>query len=184
VHSEEGWTVAFLILSALFLHILHVKLSYLLMHATLHITGKGKVVPLFNDLRTTPWRHIGEWRYLSTILDLGTRWRWVVRFTAWPLYPLGKRSRYPLDRRLRGPQSRSGRCGVQEKSLAPAGNPTPAAQPIARRDTDWATFIRRFPFHVKCLYWSEKKLIFGLGPTFQPHRILASVREAHRSILG
>jgi hypothetical protein len=49
-----------------------------------------------------------EWRYRSTILDLGTRWRWVVSFTTRPLYPRGKSPRYP-DRRLRGPQSRSGR---------------------------------------------------------------------------
>jgi hypothetical protein len=24
---------------------------------------------------------MGEWRYSSTILDLGSRWRWVVSFT-------------------------------------------------------------------------------------------------------
>jgi hypothetical protein len=29
----------------------------------------------------------GEWRYSSTILDLGTRWRWVVSFPPLPLYP-------------------------------------------------------------------------------------------------
>jgi hypothetical protein len=34
---------------------------------------------------------MGEWRYSSTILDLGTRWRWVVSFMPWPLYPWGKR---------------------------------------------------------------------------------------------
>jgi hypothetical protein len=37
---------------------------------------------------------MGERRYSSTILDLGSRWRWVVSFTHSPLYP-----RYPLDRR-------------------------------------------------------------------------------------
>jgi hypothetical protein len=52
-----------------------------------------------------PWRHMGEWRYSSTFLDLGTRWRWVVSFTPLPLYPRGKSSRYPLDRRLGGPES-------------------------------------------------------------------------------
>jgi hypothetical protein len=30
---------------------------------------------------------MGEWKYSSTIIDLGTRWRWVVSFTALPLYP-------------------------------------------------------------------------------------------------
>jgi hypothetical protein len=39
-----------------------------------------------------PWGHIREWRYSSTILDFGTRWRWVVSFTPRPLYP-----RYSLD---------------------------------------------------------------------------------------
>jgi hypothetical protein len=41
--------------------------------------------------------------------------------------------RYSLYRRLGGPQNRSGRCG-EEKHLALAGNPTPAVQPVARRD--------------------------------------------------
>jgi hypothetical protein len=40
------------------------------------------------------------WRYSSTILDLGTGWRWVVSFTTQPLYFQGKSPRYPLDRRL------------------------------------------------------------------------------------
>jgi hypothetical protein len=55
-----------------------------------------------------PWRHIGEWRYSSTILDLCTRWRWVISFTPLPLYREGKSPRYPLDRRLGGPQSQYG----------------------------------------------------------------------------
>jgi hypothetical protein len=38
-------------------------------------------------------------------LDLGTSWRWVVSFTPLPLYW------YPLDWRLGGPRSRSGRYG-------------------------------------------------------------------------
>jgi len=43
------------------------------------------------------------------ILDLGTRWRWLVSFTPRPLYPRGKRHWYPLDTRLGASQSRSGR---------------------------------------------------------------------------
>jgi hypothetical protein len=31
----------------------------------------------------------GEWRYSSIILELGTRWRWMVNFTPLPLYPRG-----------------------------------------------------------------------------------------------
>jgi hypothetical protein len=43
-----------------------------------------------------------KWRYSSTILDLETRWRLVVRFTTLPLYPWGKRPQYPLVRELVG----------------------------------------------------------------------------------
>jgi hypothetical protein len=62
-------------------------------------------------LFTKPWRYMGEWMYSSTILDSGTRWRWVVIFTPLPLYPREKNHWYPLDMRLGGPQSRSGRYG-------------------------------------------------------------------------
>jgi hypothetical protein len=58
------------------------------------------------------------------ILDIGTRWRWVVSFTPWPLYPQGKSLLYPLDRRLGEPQSRSGRGGEEKNSLPTAGNRT------------------------------------------------------------
>jgi hypothetical protein len=30
------------------------------------------------------WRHMGEWRYTPTILNLGTRWKRVVNFTHVP----------------------------------------------------------------------------------------------------
>jgi hypothetical protein len=44
----------------------------------------GKVVPVLNSLSTTPWSRVGAWRYGSTVLDLDTRWRWVVSFTPRP----------------------------------------------------------------------------------------------------
>jgi hypothetical protein len=53
------------------------------------------------------------------ILDLGSRWRRVVSFTPRPLYSQGKSPRYPLDRRLGGPQSRSGRGGEEKNSNPP-----------------------------------------------------------------
>jgi hypothetical protein len=75
-------------------------------------------------------RHMREWRYSSTILDLGTRWRWVVNFTTRPLYPRWNSPRYPLDRRLGGPQSRSGGCRKEKNH--PLGRIwTQAVQPIA-----------------------------------------------------
>jgi hypothetical protein len=55
---------------------------------------------------------MGDWRYSSTILNLGTRWRRVVSFTPQPHYSRG----YPLDMRLGGHHSRSGRC-EEEKDL-------------------------------------------------------------------
>jgi hypothetical protein len=60
-------------------------------------------------------------------LDLRTSWRWVVSFTPLPLYPQGKSSRYPLDRRLDGPQSRPELRG-KEKILDPTVTQTPASR--------------------------------------------------------
>jgi hypothetical protein len=54
--------------------------------------------------------------------------------------PPGKEPWYPLDRRLGGPQSRSGQRG-EEQILDPTGTriPTPSVvQPVASRYTDYA----------------------------------------------
>jgi hypothetical protein len=61
----------------------------------------------------------------ALILDIGTRWRWVGSFTPWPLYPQRKSSRYSLDRRLGGFQSRFGRGGEKKNSQPPPGVWTP-----------------------------------------------------------
>jgi hypothetical protein len=79
---------------------------------------QGKVIPVLNYSNSTPWRHMGEWRYSSTIRDLGSS------FTPWPLYLRGKSPWYPLDRRFGRPQSRSGRCGVEKTVL-----PLPGIEP-------------------------------------------------------
>jgi hypothetical protein len=55
----------------------------------------------------TYWRSGG---IALRILNLDTRWRWVVSFTSRPLYP-----RYPVDRRLGGPQRRCGREGEEKR---------------------------------------------------------------------
>jgi hypothetical protein len=49
------------------------------------------------------------------------------------LYPQGKSPQYPLDRRLSGPQSRSGRGGEEKNSQSrQKSNPrTPIVQPVA-----------------------------------------------------
>jgi hypothetical protein len=59
-----------------------------------------------------------------SFLDLGTSSRWAVSFTPLPLYPRGKCARYPLERRLGGTQSPSGRFG-EVKILDPSENRTP-----------------------------------------------------------
>jgi hypothetical protein len=59
----------------------------------------------------------------------------VVSFTPRPLFLQGKSPWYPLDRRLGGPQSRSG-CGGEEKNSQPLpGHEPPIIQLVARRYT-------------------------------------------------
>jgi hypothetical protein len=66
------------------------------------------------------------------ILELGTRWRWVVSFTPRPLYPQGKSLWYPLNRSLGGPQSRSGRGGEEKNSQTLPGLEPPIIQVVAK----------------------------------------------------
>jgi hypothetical protein len=64
----------------------------------------------------------------------------MVSFTPQPLYPQGKSPRYLLDRRLSGPQSRSGRLG-EEKILDPTrtlNSDLLVVQPIGSHYTDYA----------------------------------------------
>jgi hypothetical protein len=51
------------------------------------------------------------------------------------LYLRGKDPRYPLYRRLGGPQSRSGHKRIEETSFAPAGDRTSIVQSVARHYT-------------------------------------------------
>jgi hypothetical protein len=62
----------------------------------------------------------------------------VVSFEPRPLYPRGKSPRYSLDRKLGGPQNRSGRGGEENNSQLPPGiepwNPDrPARSPALYR---------------------------------------------------
>jgi hypothetical protein len=49
--------------------------------------------------------------------------------------PQGKIPWYPFDKRLSGPQSRSGRGGEEKNSQPPQGFKLPIIQPIAQRYT-------------------------------------------------
>jgi hypothetical protein len=62
------------------------------------------------------------------ILDLGTRWRWVVSFKPQPIYPQGKSPWYPLNSRLGGLQSRSGHGGKEKNSQLLPGLEPPIIQ--------------------------------------------------------
>jgi hypothetical protein len=85
---------------------------------------KGKVV-------RTPWRRRGSGCIDSHFLDLGTSWRWVVSFTPLPLY-----LRYPLGRRLDGPQSQSGWHGENSWLYRDSNSEPSVVQPVASRYTD------------------------------------------------
>jgi hypothetical protein len=60
---------------------------------------------------------------------------WGSQGVASPYFTPEQRPRYRLHRRLSGPQSQSGQHR-RKKSLALAGNQTPAAQPVALLSTD------------------------------------------------
>jgi hypothetical protein len=64
------------------------------------------------------------------ILNLGTKWRWVISFTPRPLYPRGTIHRYPLHRRLNVPQCRLDEV-AKRKIPVPVGIRTPVAQTVA-----------------------------------------------------
>jgi hypothetical protein len=55
------------------------------------------------------------------ILDLGTRWRWVVSLTPQPLYSQGKSPWYPLDRMLDGGPKTSLDAVVRRKISSSSG---------------------------------------------------------------
>jgi hypothetical protein len=48
---------------------------------------------------------MGEWRYSSSILDLGSRWKSVFSFTLRLLYLRDKQYQYPQNERLAGQNS-------------------------------------------------------------------------------
>jgi hypothetical protein len=85
-------------------------------HPNFQISRKVNLSLGSNQLSTMPWR-MRECRYSSTILNLGSRWRWLAprpcRFTPEETAP-----GYSLDRRLGGPHSRSERYG-EKNSLLP-----------------------------------------------------------------
>jgi hypothetical protein len=108
---------------------------------------------------------LGSGGIAPRINNLGTRWRWVVSFTPRPLYPQGKSPRYPLQRRLGGPQSRSGRGG-EEKNSQPPTELEPQnidVQPVAQGSQNLLLLLLLIP--LLSLRERNKKTICNNNPT-------------------
>jgi hypothetical protein len=95
-------------------------------HCKKHTVGPSswpsKEVTLMLSLCSTnkPLCHEGvraNWCIDLHFLDLCTSWSWAVSFMPRPLYRRGKSPQYPLDRRLGGPLSRSGRREEEKMAI-------------------------------------------------------------------
>jgi hypothetical protein len=120
-------------------------------------------------------------------LDLGISWRLVVRFTPRPLYPRRKSPLYLLDRRLGGPQNRSGRRG-EEKILDPTGTrastPPPVAIPTAlfRLNSCYYYLISFLIFQplISFKSWGGGRCVVPPPPSI--HTITAAVRIVNEQL--
>jgi hypothetical protein len=94
----------------------------------------------------TQWKRVEEWMYRSTF-------SWPPR----PLWPQEKSSRYPLDRRLGGPQNRSGQRG-EEKIFDPTGTRTPTPRLLYRLLEGTDTMC------LHCLMEQSRSICFAVEP--------------------
>jgi hypothetical protein len=94
----------------------------------------------------------------------------VVSFTPRPLYPEGKIPWYPLDGRLGGSQSRSGRGGEEKNSHSLPGFEPPIIQPV---DQHYTNELFRLPQNsVTCTF--EIHRIVKVLQTLFPNRVAVS----------
>jgi hypothetical protein len=117
------------------------------MYSRSSLVVKGKVIPL-HATEALGWEEV----LLLLNLNLGTRWsEWSASRSA-ALYPRGKDPRYPLYRRLGGPQSRSGHryCLCRDR--------TPVVQSVVRHYTDWVT-----PAHFFTNSWRKNVIVTSCG---------------------
>jgi hypothetical protein len=123
------------------------------------------------------WKHNGMLAvkivevYLHSFFNFGARWGgWSTprpgRFTP------GKESRYPLYRRLRGPQ---GRSGQGQRISPPPGFDPRTVQPVMTRYSDWAIPAHRsFPYrNIGLPEWSKNmkehmvvRVVYNSPPPF------------------
>jgi hypothetical protein len=93
-----------------------------------------------------------EWRYSSTILDLRTRWRWVVSFPPMVAYPWVKSPSYLFDRRLGGPRHRSDLFGEEKVFPFPGIEPwqyTPYPVYVVPTELFWGLYCNVLPLKYK-----------------------------------
>lgn len=106
------------------------------------------IYPLLDEIPWL-WKWIMEWSTVTWILHLSTRWKWMVSFIHWPLYPWEKTPHYPSDERLGAILSHSGQSDEQKKILVPARNWALVIHPIAWL-LYWATTaLHKFSLFVK-----------------------------------
>jgi hypothetical protein len=86
------------------LHIQHAVGTSETTHTAIDVFQKGKVFPVHG--RKAYWE---SWVTAPLILNLGTRWRWVSKFSPRPPALPQRKDLVPTSMRLGGPQSRSGR---------------------------------------------------------------------------
>jgi hypothetical protein len=126
---------------------------------------------------------MGEWRYRSTICNLGTGWRWVVSFTPLSLYLRGEIvAGTHWIRRLGGPQSRSGCCWEDNSLPCRESNPSSSAlQPVARRYTHWVIPApSKWKFPHTLITWGEAIYVFWINTgTFRASSIYLRTLPRH-----
>jgi hypothetical protein len=96
VHNREGWKK--LLRRARNRHILHMPMEWMNEWMTMDTPH------LMQQICSRRSAASHNWVYCST------RWRWVVKFMPWPLYPM-KEPQYSSNRRLGGPHSQSWHFG-------------------------------------------------------------------------
>jgi hypothetical protein len=98
------------------------------------------------------------------------------------LYPRRKDPRYPLDRRLDGPQSRSGHRDQRKNSLClrrGSNFDLPVVQSVDRHYTDRATPANIFTS--AGMIFKNKKFRYGIPAYTGPFRALWTVFQKHES---
>jgi hypothetical protein len=105
-----------------------------------------------NHTMKTNWRSGGT---APHVLDLGTKWRWLVSFTPRPLYLQGNSPHYSLDRMLGRPQSRSGRDSeVKNSQYLTEIKPYNSGRPACSQS------LYRLKYHGSYLQHTETKCEF------------------------